>query len=123
MITASMSCALGLAIWASFEVVYAFVNARWDIPSDKDAWLISTWVIVIAVLTCSGTMPLTPSGLRQWAPLFVVLLLQIYINSSGGSYSRRSGSPPDSPPTSIPPAPPASPGGREKQDETKPIIQ
>jgi hypothetical protein len=101
---AYICCALGIAVAALFEVTYAYVDARWDTPADKDEWLIGVWSIVIAVLICCGAMPLTPKGLLPWGPFYVVFVFHIFLNSFGGTFARRSVLPPRYPPSTTPPA-------------------
>jgi len=116
---AYIGCALGIAVGVLFEVTYAYIDARWDTPADKDEWLLGVWSIVIAVLICCGAMPLTPKGLLPWVPFYVAFLFHIYMNSSGGTFTRRFIAPPRAPPVGTP-SPPDTSNGQDGRAVKKP---
>jgi hypothetical protein len=117
---AFISCGLGLALAVFFEIALNYVDKRWDTPLDKVEWLLVFWGIIFAVLICGNIIPLKSPGMEDWIPFDIVAAIHLWVGVSGGSFSRRSISPPYYPPTSIPPTPPVNPGGRDIQNSPKP---
>jgi len=116
---AFISCGLGLALAVFFEIAFAYVDKRWDIPLDKVEWILVFWGIIFAVLICGNIIPLKSPGMEDWVPFYIVAAIHFYVGVSGGSFCRRSNYPPSYPPTSTPPTPPASPGERDMRNVTK----
>jgi hypothetical protein len=119
-ILAAITCVIAIFLVVLFEVTFAYIDERWDIPMDKMEWILVFWGLIFAVLICGKIMPLESPGITDWVPSLIVAAVHFYVDFSGGSFIRRSNLPPQYPPTSTPPKPPVNPGGRDVQNVPKP---
>ena len=116
-----LTCALGIALAAVFELAYTYIDKRWNTPATKDGWVGTFWLLVILVLVLTKTMPYAPPGMFSWVPFIAVVLIHVAMVIDGSGFSRLPGSPPPGPSgtNQVTPSPDIECQGREAASKNK----